>query len=77
MPDVGVYRIDGTGRDTYIANDNGNNFKRYEADKQPLRGTIGFGEPRKGEPFHKPHAPVEGKRVGYFHNGTGRDAYIA
>ena len=33
MPDVGVYRVDGTGRDTYISLDNGNNFKAYEADK--------------------------------------------
>lgn len=77
MPDVGVYRVDGTGRDTYISMDNGNNFKMYEADKQALRGTIGFGEPRRGESFHKTHAPIEGKRVGYHPNGTGRDNYIS
>ena len=26
VPDVGVYRINGTGRDTYISMDNGGNF---------------------------------------------------
>lgn len=32
MPDVGVYRINGTGRDTYIAHDNGGNFLGYHPD---------------------------------------------
>ena len=32
MPDVGVYRVNGTGRDTYISFDNGNNFLRYHPD---------------------------------------------
>ena len=26
MPDVGVYRVNGTGRDTYISLNNGGNF---------------------------------------------------
>ena len=33
MPDVGVYRAGGTGRDTYISYSNGNNFLGYHPDK--------------------------------------------
>ena len=29
MPDVGVYRTNGAGRDTYISLNNGNNFLGY------------------------------------------------
>jgi len=32
MPDVGVYRVNGTGRDTYISMDNGGNFLPSGAD---------------------------------------------
>lgn len=32
MPDVGVYRINGTGRDTYISLNNGGNFRPYGPD---------------------------------------------
>lgn len=44
MPEVGVYRVNGTGRDTYIYNDNGGNFLSFQPDKHPIRGTLGFGE---------------------------------
>ena len=32
MPDLGVYRINGSGRDTYISLDNGGSFNPYHAD---------------------------------------------
>lgn len=39
----GQYWINGTGRDTYIYNDNGNNAVMHEPTKQPIRGTMNFG----------------------------------
>ena len=77
MPDVGVYRINGTGRDTYISHDNGGNFLGYHADLQPLRGTVDFGQRKAPKHFSRPGQNNEGKKVGYFPNGTGRDTYIA
>lgn len=40
-----MYRVNGTGRDTYISLDNGGNFMRSQPDKHPIRGTMGFGDP--------------------------------
>lgn len=72
------YRVNGTGRDTYISLDNGGFFAPYAPDHQPKRGTIGFGEPRPGQPLHKIGPDGSGgKCVGYFPNGSGRDGYIA
>ena len=51
MASCGVYRIDGTGRDTYIANDNGNNFAMHEPDKHPIRGTFSFGVKQPAKRF--------------------------
>ena len=48
MPSAGVYRVNGEGRDTYISMDNGGFFKMHHPDIHPIRGTIGFGEPRRG-----------------------------
>jgi hypothetical protein len=76
VPDVGVYRINGTGRDTYISMDNGGNFLHYAADKQPLRGTIGFGD-RRFNSKPKINPSYETKKISYYCNGTGRDNYIA
>ena len=76
MPDVGVYRTNGGGRDTYISFNNGNNFCGYQPDKQPIRGTIGFGEKLPMKQFGPKTASVEGKRVGIYPNGTGRDSYV-
>ena len=72
------YRPTGTGRDTYINFDNGGFFHPYSPDHQPKRGTIGFGERGLPQPLHKvgpDHS--NGKCVGYFSNGTGRDGYIS
>ena len=49
MPSAGIYCQNGLGRDTYISMDNGGLFKQYHPDMHPIRGTIGFGEPRRGE----------------------------
>jgi len=77
--DCANYRVNGGGRDTYISFDNGNNFKAYHPDLHPIRGTIGYGDRKFGEPLHKigPDAKYKGKCVGYFANGTGRDTYVA
>ena len=42
-----------------------------------MKGTIGFGERRIGSNYTKTISNIDGKRVGYFPNGTGRDGYIA
>jgi len=75
--DAVKYRVNGTGRDTYISLDNGGLFHPYHPDFQPLRGTIGFGDKMPGNPIHKP-GPNDSyqRRVGYFANGSGRDGYI-
>jgi hypothetical protein len=44
----GIYIQNGTGRDTYISMSNGGFFREYRPDFHPIRGTIGFGEPRRG-----------------------------
>ena len=72
------YRVNGTGRDTYISLNNGGLFHPYAPDHQPKRGTIGFGEKRIGVPMHKTGPDQSnGECVGYFANGSGRDGYIA
>lgn len=44
MPFQHKYNFCGNGRDTYIGNDNGGNFKMYHPDLHPNRGSFGFGE---------------------------------
>ena len=41
------YKINGTGRDTYIYNQNGGFCKMYEPVKYPRVGTFSFGNPRQ------------------------------
>tara|TARA_B110000503_G_C6938005_1_gene325668 strand:+ start:84 stop:413 length:330 start_codon:yes stop_codon:yes gene_type:complete len=76
MPTAGCYMINGTGRDTYISMSNGGFFKEYHPDLHPIRGTIGFGEPRRGHSSIKAQGSAN-KKVQYYPNGGGRDAYIS
>jgi len=77
MPSAGCYMINGTGRDTYISMSNGGFFKEYHPDLHPIRGTIGFGEPRRGPGNALNIQGSANKKVQYYPNGGGRDSYIS
>lgn len=77
MPAPGVYGVNGTGRDTYISMDNGGFYNPYHPDLHPIRGTIGFGEPRRGAGNVMQIKGSSQKKVQYFPNGGGRDSYIS
>lgn len=66
------YNIDGTGRDTYIALDNGGLYYGYEPSFCPDTGVF----KSKKKQFNS-LATIEPKHVGYTTNGTGRDTYIS
>jgi hypothetical protein len=68
--------MNGQGRDTYISMDNGGFFKSYHPDLHPIRGAIGFGEPRRGEGNNMSNTAAN-KKVQYYANGGGRDSYIS
>ena len=55
---AGVYRIEGTGRDTYIGWNNGNNFASYEPTKHEGKGTFDYGMKNPAKKFQKTHAHV-------------------
>ena len=68
------YRVDGTGRDSYINFDNGGNYRGY--------GLEGLGKFELGT-YHKKvvnkrksYTNVEGKPLHYIGDGTGRDFYV-
>ena len=68
-----AYGMNGTGRDTYIAIDNGGFSKPFEPSFTPETGI--FGQRR----FNRDNAysSIEAKHANYSSNGTGRDGYIA
>lgn len=67
------YRTNGTGRDTYIFNDNGGFNATYEPVKYPGIGTFS----PNGKHSYRERAPVmHAKNLYYRSDGTGRDSYI-
>ena len=56
---------------------NGGFFKEYHPDLHPIRGTMGFGEPRRGVGSAITVSQNGNKKVAYFPNGGGRDSYIS
>ena len=65
------YFADGTGRDTFVKNDNGGFYKAYE----PVRAVpvTSFTSKRQ----YAPPAPVMKSRGVYYHSdGSGRDSYV-
>lgn len=68
------YFVDGSGRDSYINQDNGGLYRAYEPAYAPDTGTFGLNPTRKQA--YSGYATIECKRQKYTSNGTGRDAYI-
>ena len=67
-----AYAINGTGRDTYIAVDNGGFSKPFEPAFVPDTGVFGSKRYNRDPSL----ATIEGKHTNYTSNGTGRDGYI-
>lgn len=68
-----AYGLNGTGRDTYIAVDNGGYTKAFEPAFTPETGTFGS---RRYQYKDTSMANIEAKHANYSSNGTGRDLYI-
>jgi len=68
-----AYSINGTGRDTYIAVDNGGFTKPFEPNYIPENGV--FGSRRVNRDASAPF--IEAKHTNYSSNGSGRDGYIS
>lgn len=66
------YKSDGTGRDTYILNNNGGLFTSYT---KPLLGGISSHNALPN--LRKSPSPFQSKNVNYRVDGSGRDFYIA
>jgi hypothetical protein len=71
MAKPSVYPVNGTGRDSYIALNNGGLYRGYEPYPAADIGTF----TTKKRP-QSSLATIEAKHVGYSTNGTGRDTYI-
>jgi hypothetical protein len=65
------YAPNGTGRDSYIAMDNGGLYAAYEPAYNPDTGTI-----KARKQYRAPYSSIEAKHTNYTSNGTGRDGYI-
>jgi hypothetical protein len=65
------YAVDGTGRDGYIALNNGGLYKGYEP-----AGAMDFGAFREKKARNTSLASIPTKRVGYTNDGSGRDGYV-
>ena len=65
------YFCDGTGRDTYMKNDNGGFYKPYAP--APAFAVTSFVQKRRYEP---PAPLIHSRAVQYHSDGTGRDSYI-
>lgn len=74
VPYTTNYHIDGTGRDTYIASDNGGFYIRSEASKAADLGSFMCTKPKLAHNYSK---SIPQKYVFYTTNGSGRDSYIA
>lgn len=65
------YFADGSGRDTFVSNNNGGFYKAYTP--APADKVTTFMQKRR----YNPPAPViKSRGVQYHSNGTGRDSYI-
>ena len=77
--DIGFskYIRDGSGRDSYIGDNNGNFFRNYY---EPARGLIYGGKQLKTNMTLKPNEHKKefssGKHSNYSPDGSGRDGYI-
>jgi hypothetical protein len=80
MRDVGVkYVTNGTGRDTYIYNDNGgfNAIKLPRSQFKPASISLGHPSIDYKRAYNKEKSPViHSRAVGYRTDGSGRDGYI-
>ena len=65
-----LYKTNGTGRDTYVYNDNGGLCAARQAPNY-ARGTFPF-----RRVANSPAPAMEGKQMVYKSDGTGRDNYI-
>ena len=72
------YGRDGTGRDAYIAGNNGGFYSKYQENARGLiygGDNIYVGNSQAG-PRNDIFPSIPGKHVSYNTNGTGRDSYI-
>jgi len=68
------YDNNGTGRDSYIYQNNGGNSIYSYPSQQKKKTSINTGV--KHYPSKNKHRPIGGKVLRYFNNGSGRDSYI-
>ena len=68
-----AYGMNGSGRDSYIAVDNGGFSKPFEPAFTPETGI--FGQRRFNR--ENPYSSIEAKHANYTSNGSGRDGYIS
>lgn len=73
VPFTTNYHINGTGRDSYIAADNGGFYIRSEASKAADLGTFMNTKPKFAHNYNR---SIPQKYVFYTTNGSGRDSYI-
>ena len=73
MPFTTNYQINGTGRDSYIAADNGGFYIRNEPTKAADIGSFISTKPKYA---HNYSNQIPQKYVFYTTNGSGRDSYI-
>ena len=77
MRDRGIiYKTNGTGRDTYIYNDDGGFNKMYEARPQFHPGGFLPGLDHKKFYQREKHPYIHSKPIQYPQDGTGRDTYV-
>jgi hypothetical protein len=67
------YAVDGTGRDSYINQDNGGNFPGYVPQG---RGKFELGTFASNRQHRPKSVFIEGKPLHYIGDGSGRDCYI-
>ena len=68
-----AYGINGTGRDSYIATDNGGFTVAFAPAYNPDTGVFGARMNRMRDPTM---ATIDAKHANYNSNGSGRDGYI-
>ena len=70
------YKINGSGRDTYIYNDNGGFCKMYQPNQYD-KATLFFPNLKKTDGCYQAKRPyLQSHTVYYRSDGTGRDVYI-
>ena len=77
MRDRGIiYKTNGTGRDTYIYNDNGGFNKMYAPRQQAKPGGFLPGLDHKQFYQKEKHPHIHSKPIQYPQDGSGRDTYV-